>query len=184
MPTASPSGRPWRPLTLISCESRSSGKYVTWLNTLALCLFAGRSQAARCGRSPCHLLGHCTGNRPWAGHRNRQAPQESCRSAVHASGQHCTAAQELPKIEKTFENGGTLRFYGQINKGVLSYDDGQETESYGLIDNDNSNTRFGLTYTQDVRRAVDLSRHDRDRLRAILDQQHQHSAAVAAFVGL
>jgi hypothetical protein len=58
-------------------------------------------------------------------------------------------AQDLPKIEKTFENGGTLRFYGQINKGVLSYDDGQETESYGLIDNDNSNTRFGLTYTQD-----------------------------------
>ncbi len=58
-------------------------------------------------------------------------------------------AQDLPKIEKTFANGGTLRFYGQINKGILSYDDGQETESYGLIDNDNSNTRFGLTYTQD-----------------------------------
>ncbi len=58
-------------------------------------------------------------------------------------------AQDLPKIETTFANGGTLRFYGQINKGVLSYDDGQETESYGLIDNDNSNTRFGLTYSQD-----------------------------------
>jgi hypothetical protein len=57
-------------------------------------------------------------------------------------------AQQLTKIEKTFKNDGTLRFYGQINKGVLSYDDGQETESYGLIDNDNSNTRFGLTYTQ------------------------------------
>ena len=53
------------------------------------------------------------------------------------------------KDRKDLQNGGTLRFYGQINKGVLTYDDGQESESYGLIDNDNSNTRFGLTYTQD-----------------------------------
>lgn len=64
----------------------------------------------------------------------------------------CTAlqAQDLPKVETTFGNGATLRFYGQINKGVLRYDDGQVRESYGLIDNDNSNTRFGLTYAQDV----------------------------------
>jgi hypothetical protein len=66
-------------------------------------------------------------------------------SAFAASGGW---AQDLPKIEKQFANGGTLRFYGQINKGVLTFDDGQVTESYGLIDNDNSNTRFGLTYTQ------------------------------------
>ncbi len=60
------------------------------------------------------------------------------------------AAEGLRKIEKTFANGGTLRFYGQINKGVLTYDDGQETESYGLIDNANSSTRVGLTYGIDV----------------------------------
>ena len=30
----------------------------------------------------------------------------------------------LPPIERTLPNGATLRFYGQINKGVLSYDDG------------------------------------------------------------
>lgn len=59
-------------------------------------------------------------------------------------------AQDMPKIESTFANGGMLRFYGQLNKGVLTYDDGQVSESYGLIDNDNSNTRFGLTYTQDI----------------------------------
>lgn len=58
-------------------------------------------------------------------------------------------AQDLPKVETTFANGAALRVYGQINKGVLSYDDGQVRESYGLIDNDNSNTRFGLTYAQD-----------------------------------
>ncbi len=57
-------------------------------------------------------------------------------------------ADPLPKIERTFENGGVLRFYGQINKGFLNYDDGQETESYDFIDNNNSNTRFGLTYKQ------------------------------------
>ncbi|HRW14172.1 porin [Amaricoccus sp.] len=56
--------------------------------------------------------------------------------------------QGLPPIEHEFSNGSVLRFYGQINKGVLQYDDGQATETYGLIDNDNSGTRVGLTYTQ------------------------------------
>ena len=85
-----------------------------------------------------------------AEHRNRSIAARSLVALLSTLlGSTALLAQDLPKIEKTFENGGTLRFYGQINKGVLSYDDGQETESYGLIDNDNSNTRFGLTYTQD-----------------------------------
>jgi hypothetical protein len=54
------------------------------------------------------------------------------------------------KIEKKFANGSVLRFYGQINKGFLNYDDGQVTGNYDLIDNNNSNTRFGLTYTSDL----------------------------------
>ncbi len=58
-------------------------------------------------------------------------------------------AQGLPKIERSFANGSTLRLYGQINKGVLQYDDGIDSETYGLIDNDNSGTRFGLRYTQE-----------------------------------
>jgi hypothetical protein len=58
------------------------------------------------------------------------------------------AAQGIPPIEHGFANGATLRFYGQINKGVLQYDDGEATRSYGLIDNDNSGTRFGLRYTR------------------------------------
>jgi hypothetical protein len=58
------------------------------------------------------------------------------------------AAQGLPPIEREFNNGATLRFYGQINKGVLGYDDGIDSETYGLIDNDNSSTRVGLRYTQ------------------------------------
>ena len=69
--------------------------------------------------------------------------------AATLAGGSAPQAQDLPKVETTFPGGATLRFYGQINKGVLSYDDGQVSETYGLIDNDNSNTRFGLTYTQD-----------------------------------
>ncbi len=56
----------------------------------------------------------------------------------------------LPKVELKFPNDSVLRFYGQINKGVLSYDDGLVSESYGLIDNNNSNTRVGLTYNAKI----------------------------------
>lgn len=56
-------------------------------------------------------------------------------------------ADPLPRVEKKFANGSVLRFYGQINKGFLNYDDGLVSESYNFIDNNNSNTRFGLTYT-------------------------------------
>ncbi len=84
------------------------------------------------------------------GQRNRRLKAASAAVTMTLLlGSSALHAQDLPKIEKTFATGGTLRFYGQINKGVLSYDDGLESESYGLIDNDNSNTRFGLTYTQD-----------------------------------
>jgi hypothetical protein len=57
-------------------------------------------------------------------------------------------AQGLPPLETEFANGATLRFYGQIDKGILNYDDGVETDTYFLIDNDNSSTRFGLEYNQ------------------------------------
>ena len=58
------------------------------------------------------------------------------------------SAQGLPPIEWKFANGGALTFYGQINMGVLQYDDGIDSETYGPIDNDNSSTRVGLRFTQ------------------------------------
>ena len=61
---------------------------------------------------------------------------------------YAVSAQGLPPIERTFANGATLRLYGQIDKGVLQYDDGIDTESYGLIDNANSSTRAGVRYNQ------------------------------------
>lgn len=56
-------------------------------------------------------------------------------------------AEGLPPIEWRTPSGDALLFYGQIDKGVLSYDDGIDTRSYGLIDNDNSSTRVGIKYT-------------------------------------
>lgn len=38
----------------------------------------------------------------------------------------------------------TLSIYGQINRGALYVDDGQATELFGTVDNDNSSTRFGI----------------------------------------
>lgn len=54
----------------------------------------------------------------------------------------------LPALEWKGTNGATVTFYGQINKGVLRYDDGAATDTYGLIDNNNSGTRAGLRYSQ------------------------------------
>lgn len=45
--------------------------------------------------------------------------------------------------EVQLKNGGTFRFYGQIDPAILSFDDGGTTTSY-LVDNANSNTRFGF----------------------------------------
>ncbi len=55
-------------------------------------------------------------------------------------------AQGLPEVSRTFPDGTEARFYGQINKGFLVYDDGVESETFALIDNSNSGTRVGLSY--------------------------------------
>ena len=41
----------------------------------------------------------------------------------------------------------TFDFYGQINFGLFNVDDGTETESF-FVDNDNSNTRIGFIYSE------------------------------------
>jgi len=48
-----------------------------------------------------------------------------------------------PPIQHTFEDGTILRFSGQINMGVLNFNDGGEDETY-FVDNDNSGTRARL----------------------------------------
>jgi Gram-negative porin len=59
-------------------------------------------------------------------------------------------AQDSPGIrplEWQFRDNTTIAVYGQINQGVLVFDDGDETTSYGLVDNDNSSTRLGIEST-------------------------------------
>ena len=50
------------------------------------------------------------------------------------------AAEGLKPIEYTFGDGTVIRFSGQLNMGVLHYDDGQEGFT-NFVDNDNSSSR-------------------------------------------
>ncbi len=47
-----------------------------------------------------------------------------------------------------FADGSTLNLYGWLNYGILFFDDGRETNTYGPIDNANSPSRIGLAYTR------------------------------------
>lgn len=57
------------------------------------------------------------------------------------------SAQGLAPIEWSSPNGSKLTLYGQLNMGILNYDDGIDSESYGHIDNANSQSRIGLEYS-------------------------------------
>lgn len=70
--------------------------------------------------------------------------------AVAATWSSVAAAQGLPQIRAEFPDGTSVRFTGHVNQGVLSYDDGRESNSYGLVDNANSSTRVGLRYNRPV----------------------------------
>lgn len=69
-------------------------------------------------------------------------------SGAALGGTVARAAEDgLPPVVMTAPNGDTLRFYGQLNWGILKFDDGIDSESYGLVDNASSQSRVGLTYT-------------------------------------
>jgi hypothetical protein len=52
-------------------------------------------------------------------------------------------AQEVKPIEYRFDDNWVLRFSGQINMGVLYYDDGEDGDAF-FADNDNSSSRARL----------------------------------------
>ena len=52
-------------------------------------------------------------------------------------------AEGLPKLEWQLPNGAKFRIYGQIDTGVLVYDDGFDTDAYAPVDNENSSSRLG-----------------------------------------
>lgn len=47
------------------------------------------------------------------------------------------------------ETGGSVTFYGQLNPSVLSFDDGDDTDT-NLVDNTHSNSRVGFHIDQDL----------------------------------
>jgi len=53
------------------------------------------------------------------------------------------AITETPATVKTGNPNADLKLYGQVNKAVLFSDDGDDSNTY-LVDNDNSSTRVGL----------------------------------------
>lgn len=55
----------------------------------------------------------------------------------------------LPALAQAQSAGPEWDFYGHLNLGILSVDDGVETNT-GLTDNDNSNSRIGLLMTQQM----------------------------------
>ena len=55
----------------------------------------------------------------------------------------------IDALEWQFRDDTTILVYGQINKGILTFDDGGRSTTYGLTDNDNSSTRAGVKSTTD-----------------------------------
>jgi hypothetical protein len=51
----------------------------------------------------------------------------------------------LPKLEWELADGSKVRIYGQIDMGVLHYDDGFDAETYAPVDNNNQSSRAGVT---------------------------------------
>lgn len=67
--------------------------------------------------------------------------------AIPASGAFAQEFQGIQPLEWDFRDNTSIQVYGQINKGILAFDDGDESTSYGLVDNDNSSTRLGIRST-------------------------------------
>ena len=55
-------------------------------------------------------------------------------------------APGLPRTAVRVGEDGVLRLYGQVNRGFLFYDDGDDSRLFPLIDNGNTQSRVGLHY--------------------------------------
>lgn len=60
------------------------------------------------------------------------------------------ARAEVKPIVWTFTPKSKLTFYGQVDLGILSYDDGRDTDVYAPVDNSNSTSRLGYWIQSDL----------------------------------
>lgn len=71
------------------------------------------------------------------------AAQEPAKPAQQQGQGSKEAEHWIPKLRLGDDNA-YFEFYGQINKGLLIYDDGGQTENYFPVDNGNSSSRAGF----------------------------------------
>src|SRR6478752_8945004 len=77
------------------------------------------------------------------------AQETAKQDAVTAAGATTPRETLIPKLRV----GGDdfyLEFYGQLNKGVLVFDDGGSTLGYVPVDNGNSSSRAGLRLNRNL----------------------------------
>ncbi|HEV7318616.1 MAG TPA: porin [Ensifer sp.] len=71
------------------------------------------------------------------------AAQEPAKAAQQPTTASKAGERWLPKL-RLGDDSAYFEFYGQINKGLLIYDDGGTTENYFPVDNGNSSSRAGF----------------------------------------
>jgi hypothetical protein len=71
--------------------------------------------------------------------------QEVAKPAQKPSETSKAEERWIPKL-RLGDDSAYLEFYGQINKGLLVYDDGGSTDNYFPVDNGNSSTRAGFRF--------------------------------------
>ncbi len=71
------------------------------------------------------------------------AAQQAVKPEQAPPAANATPERWIPKL-RVGDDNAYLEFYGQINKGLLIYDDGGSTENYFPVDNGNSSSRAGF----------------------------------------
>ena len=71
--------------------------------------------------------------------------QEVPKSVEKPAGASKAEERWIPKL-RLGDDTAYLEFYGQINKGLLTFDDGGSTENYFPVDNASSSSRIGLRF--------------------------------------
>ena len=82
------------------------------------------------------------------------------------------SAEGLEPIEYTLGDGTVIRFSGQINMGVLHYDDGQD-DFTNFVDNENSSSRARLEIFSNPTTGLEVRIHVRGRVPALGIQRCQ-----------
>lgn len=80
----------------------------------------------------------------------QQKQIDMLKQKVDELGKTAVAPEAVPQqVVKSGNKTASVKLYGQVDRGVLVSDDGNDTDTY-FVDNDNSSTRIGLLGKADV----------------------------------